>query len=180
MTVTTNPIETGVSIADHCYMEPLRVTVNAVVSDIKMPSASDLFDGSPSGRVRTAYQMLQQLQLDMASNNASPFSVYTGLRQYDNMVVVSLSATQDVTSASLLAFTAELQEVITLSTLNVTYQQAAARVPAKGAVARAAKPPDVKGNIQPKPNLSAPATVFGIDPKTPQAFNIHSGLDYGS
>jgi len=119
--VTENPIETGVAIADHCFMRPLRVTINAVVSDLKLPSASNIYDGSPSGRVRRAYEMLQQLQTDLAGNVSQPFSVATGLRTYDNMVVVSLSATQDVTTARLLAFTAELVQVITVSTAYAAY-----------------------------------------------------------
>lgn len=124
MEVTENPIETGVSIADHCYMKPLKVTIQAAVSELKMPSAPSLYDGSPSGRVRQAYQMLQQLQLDCTTNALQPFSVATGLVLYQNMVCTSLSATQDAASASLLSFTAELTQVTVLTTQTVGYTPA--------------------------------------------------------
>jgi hypothetical protein len=121
--VTENPIETGVSIADHCFMMPQKVTISAVVSDIKMPSASTLYDGSPSGRVRQAFQMLQDKQSSLAANPSlkDAFTVVTGLKTYQHMVITSLSATQDAETSSLLAFTAELSEILMVSTATAAY-----------------------------------------------------------
>lgn len=155
LVVTENPIETGVNIADHCFMRPLRVIINAVVSDIKMPSASNQYDGSPSGRVRTAFQMLQQQQIDLSENTIQPFLVYTGLKVYDNMVCTLLSATQDVGTASLLAFTAELTQVKMLSTAYTTYERLPTPAPKKPA--RQANPPQNNGPQQPQtPETQAP------------------------
>jgi hypothetical protein len=123
--VTENPIESGVSISDHCFMRPLKVTIQAAVSDIKMPSASTLYDGSPSGRVRQAFAMLQDKQSSLASNPniIDAFTVVTGLKTYYHMVVTSLTATQDAQTSSLLAFTAELSEIITVKTAAAAYTE---------------------------------------------------------
>lgn len=121
--VTTNPVETGVAVADHCFMQPLRVRIAAVVSDLKMPSASNLYDDT-SSRARRAFEFLQYLQTDLAAGNAEPFDVATGLRLYEHMVCVSLTATQDAETASLLSFEAELQEIITVDTQTATYTKA--------------------------------------------------------
>lgn len=165
--VTENPVETGVSIADHCFMRPLRVTISAVVSDLKMPSAPNLYDGSPSGRVRKAFEYLQYLQTDLANNTGAPFEVITGLRTYDDMVCTSLTATQDVTTASLLAFTAELTQIKTVSTAAVAYVQPK---PMQGKPVRQATPAVNQGPQQPQEETvaqkrSAAARLFGIKVK---------------
>lgn len=146
--VTSNPIETGVTIQDHCFMQPLRCTVNAVVSDLKMPTGTNLYDDSSGMRARRAFEMLQKLQTDCADGLLEPFDVSTGLRLYKRMICTSISATQDAETAQLLAFEAQLQQIIIASTQQTTYAELPK--PRAGKTQRQATPPKEDGNQQPK------------------------------
>lgn len=125
LTVTENPVETGVVIADHAFMNPLRLEIEAVVGEIwlhsKDASGADVPDvdwlrGGQSTRPVTAFDLLQQLQ-----ESAEPFSVQTVLRLYTNMVVKTLSTDQDKDSVGVLHFRAGLCEVKRVSTETVTF-----------------------------------------------------------
>lgn len=126
LTVTENPVETGVVIADHAYMNPLRLEIEAVVGEVWMHSkdpatGADVPDaawlrGSQSTRPVNAFALLQQLQA-----SAEPFSVQTGLRLYTDMVVKTLNTDQDKDSAGALHFRAGLCEVKRFSTETVTF-----------------------------------------------------------
>jgi hypothetical protein len=155
--VTSNPVETGVMISDHSFMQPLKVTITAAVSDLKMPSGSADYDDASSGRARRAFQLLQELQANTAKGIVDPFSVSTGLRLYQKMVCVGITARQDADTASLLSFDADLQEIITVSTQAVTYT---APKPMPGKPKLQAKPVVEKGPEQPKPPPS-PGLVKG-------------------
>lgn len=116
LTITDNPVETGVKVSDHAYMEPRTVTIEAGVSDTPLQqTAGDSFAGDTS-RSRQAYALLEQLQAA-----AEPFTVQTGLKLYENMLVKRLSADQDSGTAGALLFTAELREVIIVNTQTVEY-----------------------------------------------------------
>lgn len=115
-TVTENPIETGVSIADHKYRNPRKVTITAGVSDTPLdrPASDQFLTGS--SRSQRALELLEELMLSI-----EPFDVQTGLRLYKNMVCTSVRAEQDAKTAHILFFTAELREVIIVSTQTVKY-----------------------------------------------------------
>lgn len=138
--VTENPCETGVSISDHAYMKPQHLTLQAGVSDSVMRlRGSDQFAAAQS-RCQRAYELLQQLQAA-----AEPFTVQTGLKLYSNMVIKSLRADQDAHSAKVLDFTAELREIIIVSTQTVKYPARKA-----GATKRQASAPKNAGEQQGK------------------------------
>jgi hypothetical protein len=114
--VTENPVETGVSIADHMFMKPLRVTISAGVSDVQLtPRKNDPFEGGTS-RAQIAFAMLGILQ-----SSFEPFDVQTGLKLYSNMVCTNITCEQDKDTAGAFIFEAELREVIMVSTQVVTY-----------------------------------------------------------
>lgn len=126
LTVTENPVETGVVIADHAFMQPLHLEIEAAVGDAsvrltdpstgaKIPDAQWLRGGQATRSVN-AFAKLQALQAA-----AEPFSIQTGLRLYRNMVVRSLSAETDKDNATMLLFRASLTEVIRVSTETVTF-----------------------------------------------------------
>lgn len=101
LTITTNPVEFGANVADHAYLEPKRLRIDAVA-------------GSRSGiaaNVAGAYQALQRLQ-----ESRQPFDVVTGLSLYRNMLVHRLIVDRDARFARVLFFSAELQEVIIVDT----------------------------------------------------------------
>jgi hypothetical protein len=118
---TEQPVETGVSVSDHMFLKPLRVTISAGVSDVTfLPEASDPWAGGTS-RAQMALAMLKQLQASF-----EPFDVQTGLMLYQNMVCTNISFEQDKDTPGAFIFDAELREVIIVSTQMVTYPPRAA------------------------------------------------------
>lgn len=137
LVVTKNPVETGASIADHAYMDPLTLTIEAEVSDTWLhardesgvlradpvwgsqlgPDALALFGSTgQTNRSATAWLVLNNLM-----QSAEPFDVQTGLKLYTDMMLTELSADQDKSSAGKLAFRATLEQVIRVSTKTITY-----------------------------------------------------------
>lgn len=114
--VTDNPVETGVVVSDHAFMDPLKVTISAGVSDVMLTdNPSDQF-ASDGSRSKKAYELLTQLQAA-----AEPFDVQTGLKLYKNMLCTSIRTSQDKDTANVLVFEACLREVITVETQIVKY-----------------------------------------------------------
>ena len=138
LAIMENPVETGVIVADHAFMLPRELEIQAVVSDVWLRMRGDQTDGSraqqPGGlakdfdwlipseggdtsrRDQRAFQSMLGLQA-----SAATFSVQTGLRLYTNMLLVELSASQDRRTASALIFTAKLREVLVVSTKTAKY-----------------------------------------------------------
>ncbi len=115
-TVTDNPIETGVSVSDHMYRNPIKVTLTAAVSDTPLVAdPNDMFTTAAT-RSLSAYDQMVTLK-----NAAEPFDVMTGLKLYHNMVCTSVKASQDKDSAGAFLFDADLREVIIVNTQTVTF-----------------------------------------------------------
>lgn len=127
LTVTDNPVETGVVISDHAFMGPLGLTIEADVGDVwlhaKDANGNPVPDvwGSPAGRSVSAFSMMQGLQA-----SAVPFAIQTGLKFYENMLITTLDVDQDVETANVARFRAQLREVQFVSTQAVTYPPRAA------------------------------------------------------
>src|SRR6185295_11640663 len=170
-TVTENPIESGVSVADHAYMNPLRLDIEGAVSDLPLNTAitDDLFgSASAAGELTRSAQALKVLQ-DLQSS-FTVFSIQTGLRLYQNMILVSLAADQDASTARILVFRASLREVIRVSTRTVTYPP---RAPGK--TTRQASKPVKAGEVQGKAPEDTPtrksilSEMLGVDTTEGQA-----------
>jgi hypothetical protein len=143
---TEEPCETGVSVADHMFMKPGRVTISAGVSDVTfLPEASDPWAGGTS-RAQMALAMLEILQASF-----EPFDVQTGLKLYQNMVCLNIEFEQDKDTAGAFIFEATLREAIIVSTQMVTYPPRAA-----GATTRQAGATKSRGQQQPV-QVTAPA-----------------------
>lgn len=130
-TITDSPVETGVSISDHKFMQPRRLTIRAGVSDTPIhaswydadwklsPPDSDAFSQGAFGgqnvrRSVTAWQIMLALQ-----SMDGVFDVQTGLELYHNMQIEHLETEQDAKKAGALFFTADLREVQVVSTNTV-------------------------------------------------------------
>jgi hypothetical protein len=138
--VTDNPVEGGVTVSDHAYMKPLMLTITAGVSDTPLAVKEDDLFASDSGRSKRAFELICDLQ-----RLAEPFAVQTGLKLYENIVCTRITADQDKDSSNALLFTAELREVIIVSTETVRYPP---RKP--GATARQASKTVERGTQQGK------------------------------
>lgn len=124
--VTDSPVETGCSISDHAYDKPARLTITAAVSNIP-PAGKELDVYAMEGPTRgaAAYSWLQKMR-----KAHEPFSVQTGLDLFPSMAIVALKIKKDCKYENILYFTAELKEVIWVTTQVVLF-------PAKPKVKRA-------------------------------------------
>jgi hypothetical protein len=115
--VTENPIETGVSIADHCYLEGAELSLIGSISDIKMPNAAAGYDNCTVGRSNVGYQRLCDLERGLAKNSLKPFEIITSVRTYSNMVMTDISMTRDRNTAFLGRFTMSFREIFFVETV---------------------------------------------------------------
>lgn len=116
LTVPQEPVESGFVVADHAYLQPDRLSIEAAVSDIALrPSTSDVFGSSQSRSVK-AFDLIRKLQESM-----EPFSVQTGLLLYDNMEITSFSSDQEAATSSVLIFRAEMTRIKVNTTRTVTF-----------------------------------------------------------
>lgn len=136
--VTTYPIESGVRVADHRILQPLKwsmvgavsnnplkvqltdflggalsnLTNNPLVSTIAGLSAGFLA-GSDETRASTTLQFLIVLM-----QSGDPFTIDAGDITLNNMVITRLSRTKDPENENGLIFVADLQELITLERIS--------------------------------------------------------------
>jgi len=108
LTVTEHAVESGSSVADHSYLDPASVTLEMGMSD----SGTERRSGG--NRSINAFKALQNLQA-----TRQPFTVATRLATYPNMLIVSLGASDDYTTANALKATVILQEIRIVKTSTV-------------------------------------------------------------
>lgn len=96
MEIAEHPVEKGAKISDHAWRLPSRVTLeSAIAGERAVASFQQLLDVQAAGE---------------------PFSLVTGLKVYQNMLIKRLTATRDRENARVLKFEAELQEVVIVNT----------------------------------------------------------------
>lgn len=100
--ITQHPVEGGGVISDHAYKRPSELEIRCGFSNSSAGSV---------GYVQQQYQALLALQLAR-----KPFSVYTGKRRYQNMLIRGLSVVTDPHSENILMASVALQEIILVST----------------------------------------------------------------
>ncbi|MDR1020511.1 MAG: hypothetical protein LBL73_07120 [Synergistaceae bacterium] len=100
LTITEHPVEKGAAISDHAYKNPMAVTVTAGMS-------GKTGDGVPT----ETYEKLLALQ-----ESREPFSIVTGKREYENMLLQGISVTTDADTGNVLMVTLDCREVIIVST----------------------------------------------------------------
>lgn len=96
MEIAEHPVEKGAKISDHAWRLPYRVTLESAIA---------------GERGVASFQQLLDVQAA-----AEPFSLVTGLKVYQNMLIKRLTATRDRENARVLKFEAELQEVVIVNT----------------------------------------------------------------
>lgn len=126
--VTDAPIETGESIADHAYNDPIKLSFTGIVSDSDPARALQ----NISNIVRTAvtnprdilntikntYKTLPRLEayetLVQIWQNKEPIDVVMGLETYTRMMIENISIPRNADSGDALFFTADLKQVTIL------------------------------------------------------------------
>ncbi len=107
LTVTAHPVESGAAISDHAFVNPRQLTLQIGMSDAAKDIYPGQFEGGPAGRSVTAYRLLCDLQ-----KSRIPVKVLTRLGEYDNMVIESVSASDDNKTAFGLRATVTLREIL--------------------------------------------------------------------
>lgn len=143
--ITENPVETGVSMADHAYAKPDTLTLEVVVSDTPLLSDGK---GTPAIQLAQAQGLAFMGPNERRSVNAwaaiqagaKSFTIYTvqiGLGSYPNMMIEQGSAEQTVDSAGIMRATLQLHQVTFAGTSKVVYPPRAPKKPARQAAADA-------------------------------------------
>jgi hypothetical protein len=104
--ITEHPVQGGANISDHAYNLPDKLTIEILVSDsmdcVVMNQFSEMSTKSIS-----AYQQLRKLK-----EKRQPLSVNTRLHFYEDMLIESMSVTNDYKSASSMRCTVMLRQII--------------------------------------------------------------------
>lgn len=103
--LTENPVETGAAIVDHAYVKPSQLEMEIMMSDVHQSYVPGQFTEGPF-RSNNAWKILRKLQEDRI-----PFSVFTKLGLYDNMLITRLTATEDSKSYRGLSAIVTLREI---------------------------------------------------------------------
>ena len=139
--ITDNPVETGVSMADHAYAKPDTLTLEVIVSDT--PLLGDAL-GTPAIQLAQAQGVAFMGPNEKRSVNAwaaiqagaKSFTVYDvqiGLGLYHNMMLEQGSTEQTVDSAGIMRATLQLRQVTFAGTSKVVYPPRAPKAPARKA-----------------------------------------------
>lgn len=110
MVITEHPVEQGSVISDHAFKLPARLELQYGWS-----LGSDQNTTGDPGYLRGIYSTLLQLQAA-----ATMFTVYTGKRIYQNMLIRALRLTNDRETENILALYISMQQVLMAVTSTLT------------------------------------------------------------
>lgn len=113
LNITEHPIQTGADITDHAYEESARLTFDIGMSDVMQSFISGQFADNNSRSV-SAYKKLRELQ-----KQRLPITVVTRLGTYNNMMVETISTTDDNKTTYGLRATVTLKEIFVVNVTTV-------------------------------------------------------------
>jgi len=121
--VTENPVEFGANMNDHIIVEPMTFTVSGVVSDISSSKVGQFLQiptvfSKSTSKSKEAWEELLELQI-----NKTPFTLIQGLKEYRNIVIISITEKQDKDTANGLFFTATMKGIIFAGAEIITEEQ---------------------------------------------------------
>ncbi|MBX4259731.1 hypothetical protein KTC96_24715 (plasmid) [Clostridium estertheticum] len=114
--ITEQPVQIGASISDHAYMEANQVIFDIGMSDVMKSIVDGQFSDNDSRSV-SAYTTLRKLQAQRL-----PIQVVTRLATYENMLIATISSSDDKTNTNGLRVTVTLQQIIVVqvSTIKIS------------------------------------------------------------
>lgn len=149
--LTRHPVQNGAALSDHAYDEPSRLTMEVAMSDAMDQRVAGQFKGPHFVAVElgnpntglvgggqksiSAYQVLKSLK-----KARQPLMVVTRLETYRNMLIASLNAPDDVTTAAGLRCTVILEQIIMADVPMVTVKTSS-RPQVTGSTAKGAVQP---------------------------------------
>lgn len=112
--ITEQPVEQGAVISDHAYSLPTKLSLEYAWSLGSPQNAAQ-----DSSFLKSLYQQLLGLKV-----SRTPCTVYTGKRQYTNMLIVRVRQKTDKLNENCLTVGVDLQEVLVATTSIVPVAQA--------------------------------------------------------
>ena len=103
-----------------------------------------------------------------------PFSVLTGLKLYDNMMILDISTRQDAATSSALIFRAELKQVTITSTRTVTVPPRKPGKPARQAAKKVDNGTQTATDPDANKRKSVLLSIFGPSSPTGQAIGSNN------
>lgn len=103
--ITSFPVEQGASITDHSFKLPARVRILCGYSNSSFAALGD------PNYVRAVYDQFLRLQA-----SREPFTIFTGKRVYQNMLIQRLHTKSDKDNENILMLDVECREVQLVST----------------------------------------------------------------
>lgn len=111
--ITSHPVQSGANITDHIYVEPVELSMKIKMSDCMQSLVKGQFVQSYTRSV-SAYNVLRELQ-----KLRIPFDVTTRLEVYQNMVIETLSVSDDVKNLNGLEVDVALKQILVVSVKTV-------------------------------------------------------------
>ncbi len=108
-TLTENPVEFGPVITDHRINRQRGFIVKAVITDHPLFVPTTDWGSSQTG---LTYSKAAWAKLNEIRENSYPMQVVSGLQVYNNLLITSLSCSQDASNTDTLNVTINFKEVI--------------------------------------------------------------------
>lgn len=107
--ISDHPVERGASITDHAFKQPSKVVITAGWSNSSFAALGNPF------YVQLVYNQMLALQASL-----EPFSITTGKRIYENMLIQRISTKTDEKTENVFLATFECREILIASTQTVS------------------------------------------------------------
>lgn len=115
--VTQYPVDEGANVTDHVRPKPITIRIDALLTDSGLdPAKADT--EAPEGTSEATFKQLDDQRLAGAL-----LTLHTDQKDFANMVITSLSRTQDKSLTRAVRFTCTLQEIRIVQTLVKALEQ---------------------------------------------------------
>jgi hypothetical protein len=113
LTITKQPVQQGATISDHAFKEPISISITM------------LFGQNLTQNLNQIYASLLALQQPIPPAILATFTVTTPKRNYNNMLLTTLTCTTNKQTENVLSISATFEECITvpITTTNVPPSQ---------------------------------------------------------
>lgn len=105
LTITDHPVQLGSALADHAFLQPEELTIEVGMTNVATSMVKGQFTGGYSRSVQ-AYKVLKEMQAIRI-----PIQVHTRLGLYQNMLIETLSAPDDVKTLDALRCTVTFRAI---------------------------------------------------------------------
>lgn len=159
MEIEEHPIEQGAPIIDHTFKKPAELTLHIGWAGAQLPA--DVDAGPPPAFQQQLNAIYSQLLQGQSSRVL--YTVVTGKRQYQQMMIKSISAETDYKKENVLEVTLHMRQMLLAQTQIVTVgapQNAQASPQATNPIQQTGR-----ASLQTAPNFNAPSAALFIPMK---------------